>query len=341
MHRADPSRSFVAAAFALVAFAACTPAFGQDDSRQRELVLEATFDVAGKNLLIDIDDADVVVRNGNTDEVTFEVWFTARNLPEARRRVERMNFRAAADDNTISLRSDAVDNNWDGWDWRRWGGYDLVVEATVPENIDARVVAADGDISVQRLHGAITVLSEDGDISADALVGVVRLETEDGDVIVRSIAGPSLNIRSEDGDISLGDLDSGKIEIHTTDGDIHGTRVAGTSIDAQTDDGDIIVDAVSGPFRARTEDGDIHVSFEQLGETALQTGEGDITIRATETLSAKLDLRGYDLSMRSEIRSAFDGRVERRIIEGSLNGGGPTLQARTGEGTIVLRLISN
>jgi len=334
------ARSLAAAGLLTVlALSACAPAFAQDHERERELMLTESFDLNGETLLIDVADADVVVRNGSGDQITFEVWLSARNLPEARQRYERMNFRAEKNGGTVSLRSDEDHNTWANWDWRRWGGFDVIVEATVPEDIDARLISADGDISVQSLTGNIVVISEDGDITAERLAGDVHLETEDGDVGIRAVSGSRLIARSEDGDISVGELNSASIEIHTTDGDILGKRVAGDAIDVRTDDGDIIVDSVTGAMAAQTHDGDIHISIEQLGDTSLRTGDGDITIRASESLAADLDLRGHGLSLRSEIR--FDGQLDRRTIQGELNGGGPTLEARTGEGTIVLRLTGN
>ena len=335
-HNARPLAAAAAALLVAVTLSACAPAFAQDRERERELMLTRTFERTSQSLLIDVADADVVVRNGTGDQITFEVWLSASNLPEARTRYERMNFRADASNDTISLRSDDPQNAWDNWDWRRWGGFDVVVEATVPENIDARIVSEDGDISLQSLAGNIVVLSADGDISADRLTGDVHLETEDGDVAVRAVSGQVLVARSEDGDISLGDLDAESIEVHTTDGDIHGKRVAGGTIDVRTEDGDIVVDAVAGALAAQTGDGDIHVSIERLADTSLRTGDGDITIRAKESLAADLDLHGHGLSMRREVR--FEGTLDRRTIQGALNGGGPTLEARTGEGTVVLRL---
>ncbi len=340
MHRTRNTPPLATAALLVaVSLGACSPAFAQDRERGRELMLTETFDLTGQTLLIDVADADVVVRNGTGNQITFAVWLSAKNLPEARERYERMNFRADASGGTISLRSDPDQSRWNNWDWRRWGGFDVIVEATVPENIDARIVSADGDISVQRLTGNIVVLSEDGDITAESLSGDIHLETEDGDVGVRTVSGSKLVVRSEDGDISVGELDSESSEIHTTDGDIHGKRVAGSTVDMHTDDGDIVVDSVAGALSAQTNDGDIHISIERLGNTSLRTGDGDITIRASESLAADLDLHGHDLSLRREV--LFDGRLDRRTIQGALNGGGPTLEARTGEGTIVLRLQGN
>ncbi len=343
MSYARPSRLPATAVLIAALVCAWVPAFAQDREIQRELMLTATFDAAGRSLLIDVADADVIVRSGTGDQITFEVWLSSRSLPDARERYERMEFRADAGDGVVSLRSSDAENIWENWDWRRWGGFDMVVEATVPATIDARVVSADGDISVQSLAGNIVVIAADGDVTADRITGTIHLETEDGDVGIRGVSGDRLVASSADGDLSARDLEFESIELHTADGDIHAKRVAGDTIDARTDEGDIIVDAVAGPLAAQTKDGDIHISIERLEDTSLRTNDGDITIRATESLSAELDLRGYELSMRSDVRfdGVFNGRLDRSVIEGSLNGGGPALRARTGEGTIVLRLQGN
>ncbi len=178
--------------------------------------------------------------------------------------------------------------------------------------------------------------SSDGDISADSLTGDIVIHTSDGDIGVRRMVGGQIEIATSDGDVSLGDLQATRIVIDTSDGDISSDRLAADGIEAHTSDGDIVVSAVAGPIEAETNDGNIHIGIERLGDTNLSSGDGDITIRATDGLAADLDIRGSDLSMRSEVR--FDGTLERRVIRGALNGGGPTLTARTRDGSIVLRL---
>ncbi|NKB89498.1 MAG: DUF4097 family beta strand repeat protein [Acidobacteria bacterium] len=338
MRRSRSSIRIAAALLALSTALGCTVALAQDQDEQRAQWLAETFPANGRDLAIEVGDADVVVRNGDVDEITFEVWFRARDLNAARDRVERMNFRAEDDGNTVRILSDAVDDDWRDWDWRRWGSFDVVVEAIVPEAIDAHIVSGDGDVSVQRLNGRITVIAEDGDVLADSLTGSIELRSNDGDLGVRSVGGASLIAHTDDGDVTLGDLTSGTVDIHTDDGDIQGTRLSAGSSQVVTGDGDIVMDSVAGEFDARTGDGDIHVSIDRLDSTSLTTTEGDITIRAGAQLAANLDLRGPGLSMREAVRANFKGRVERRLIEGALNGGGPALQARTQDGTIVLRL---
>ncbi len=332
------SRSFgslrvgVAAAVSAATLMLATPSYAQET---RQLVMSAEFDTRpGARLTIDVSNADVLLRNGGSDRVGFAVYLRAGNMERGRARFEAMNFRADGNADEVSLRADR--EHGIDWDWRDWGGFAITVEVTVPEEYDADVRTEDGDIAVQSLRGDVRLRSSDGDISAESLTGDVVIRTSDGDIGVRRIIGGQIEIGTSDGDVSLGELQAAGIVIDTSDGDISGDRLAAEGIEVRTSDGDIVVSAVAGPMDARTNDGSIHVGIEQLGETSLSSGEGNITIRAAEQLAADLDLRGDDLSMRSEVR--FDGTLDRRVIRGSLNGGGPRLIARTREGSIVLRL---
>ncbi len=330
--RAVRSRLMGVAATTVVALLLPTPAPAQET---RELVMSAEFDSRpGGRLMIDVPDADLVLRNGARGQVGFEIYVTARDMQRGRARFEAMNFRADGNADEVSLRANREQDV--NWDWRNWGGFTITVEVTVPEEYNADVRTEDGDVAVQSLRGDVRLRSSDGDISADSLTGDIVIHTSDGDIGVRRMVGGQIEIGTSDGDVSLGDLQATRIVIDTSDGDITSDRLAAEGIEARTSDGDIVVSAVAGPIEARTNDGGIHVGIEQLGDTILSSGDGDITIRATENLSADLELRGQELSMRSEVR--FDGTLERRVIRGALNGGGPSLTARTRDGSIVLRL---
>jgi len=322
----------LAAGIGAIALMLAMPAQAQET---RELVMSADFDtLPGARLTIDVPDADVILRNGASDRVGIEVYLSAGNIERGRARSGAMNFRANGNLGEVSLRADR--ERGASWDWRDWGGFRITVEVTVPEEYDADVFTEDGDIAVQSLRGVVRLRSSDGDITADSLTGDVAIHTSDGDIGVRRMVGGQIEIGTSDGDVSLGDLQATHIMIDTSDGDISGERLAAEGIEAHTSDGDIVVSAVAGPMETSTNDGSILVGIEQLGETSLSSGDGDITIRATGELAADLDLRGQDLSMRSEVR--FDGTLERRVIRGALNGGGPGLTARTRDGSLVLRL---
>ncbi len=326
---------FALALVLLVAPAAVASAGTGQSGYEREQVMSAQFDThAGGTLVVDVPDADVTLRTGSNDQVEIEVWLKARDMDRARDRFERMGFNANGNDDRVELTAERIRGSW--WDWRGWGSFNISVEIALPRQYDVDLKTDDGDVSVQSQEGVIRLQTSDGDIGAETLVGDIYIRTTDGDIVVRSIeAVDGVEIRTSDGDISVGDLTASRVAIRTSDGDISSSRIAADQIETLTSDGDIALDSVAGALSAQTNDGDIHVRIEKLGASDLRTGDGNITIEAPESLRAELDLHGrIDLNT----RVSFSGTLDRRNAKGDLNGGGPLLKARTGDGTIVLRL---
>ena len=123
--------------------------------------------------------------------------------------------------------------------------------------------------------------------------------------------------------------------METSDGDITADALEATMTEIRTSDGDIDIRSVAGAVRATTSDGDIRVQLANAGDVRLRTSDGDITIYAPMSLKAEIDFDGEDLN----VERGFDilGRITRRRVSGSLNGGGPLLAAGTHDGSITLR----
>jgi hypothetical protein len=159
------------------------------------------------------------------------------------------------------------------------------------------------------------------------------IRTGDGDIQVADFSGV-VSLRSSDGDVTAGRLSGGRVEIQTSDGDISAGLLDGAETSVRTGDGDVELTVAGGSLEASSGDGDLWVELDDPAEVRLRTGDGDITIRAPATLAADLDLEGEDLDMDGAFR--LQGRIGDDRVTGSLNGGGPILEARTGDGTITL-----
>lgn len=186
------------------------------------------------------------------------------------------------------------------WDWRssrEHHGMTVLVRVGVPEEANVRARTGDGDIRAGDLSGDLEMVSEDGDILADAL------------------SGSHLLIRSEDGDIRV-------------------TRLSSADATVSTGDGDVIIEELASGLNARTGDGDLRIRIASAGPVELQTGDGDIMVNLPSTLAAELDLEGGDLEISG---ITVMGDVKSSRIRGTMNGGGPVIRARTGDGEIAVR----
>ena len=111
-------------------------------------------------------------------------------------------------------------------------------------------------------------------------------------------------------------FEGGELDVHTSDGDIIVDRHDGSRAEIRTSDGDIVLRSVRAP---------IDVS----------SGDGDITVTAPADLAADVYLEGEDLSVAEGLELL--GRIRSHSVQGTLNGGGPNLELRTGDGAITLR----
>jgi DUF4097 and DUF4098 domain-containing protein YvlB len=139
----------------------------------------------------------------------------------------------------------------------------------------------------------------DGRIVVDDVKGEVRLDSGDGELVARSLDG-SLNADTSDGNIRItGRFD--RLDLHTGDGDIN-AEVAGAS--------------------------------KMSSSWALRTSDGTITLRLPADFAVDLDAHTGDGHVSSDFPITVAGSLRENSLRGRINGGGPLLELRTGDGNI-------
>lgn len=146
-----------------------------------------------------------------------------------------------------------------------------------------------------------------------------------------------------------------RLDIHTGDGNIHGSDLRG-ELRLRTGDGGIDLEKIDGKLNADTGDGQVRVSgrFDQIevrtGDGSIRaevvkgskvatgwsfnTGDGSIDLRLPEDLTANLDARTGDGNIQIDVPVLVSGSLGRNQLHGKMNGGGPPLEIRTGDGSI-------
>jgi len=173
------------------------------------------------------------------------------------------------------------------------------VDVSLPRDADLDVSTGDGAIVLAPLAGEVRAHSGDGSIEADGLRGTITLTTGDGRIRAADLDG-ALAASSGDGGITLdGRFD--RLEVGTSDGRVAVTAREGSRL---------------------------------AGAWDLHSGDGSLTLRVPATLRADLDLRTGDGGLTVDLPVEVAGRLERHSVFGSMNGGGPVLRMRTGDGAI-------
>lgn len=281
---------------------------------QGEMMEEMSFEVAaGGALEVEVSDADIRIEPG-AERVQVEVWLRSDDMDWAREHYAKLRFSGTQDGRTVLLKTDPERGSRSAHRHR----FGLEVRVRVPESFDLDLHTGDGDVVVGGLQGNVTIKTGDGDLSLGNLGGgTVRLQTGDGDIQADRLEGDD-------------------IKVHTGDGDIRIAAAAG-ALKISTGDGDVRVMAVEGDGSSiSTGDGSIHVGLQQAVALELLTGDGDIQVSSPAALGVDIDLHGEDVHLGPEI--SLRGTLSDGRAQGQLNGGGPLIRARTGDGTIRLNL---
>ena len=273
-----------------------SPAEAQRDERTRESIYQRGFDVSpGDRLVVEVGDMDVRVETGASGAADVEIVVSARDHAWAAERFEDMRFSASASGGVLRVETDERRNQVDWREWQERGGVSFLAVITIPARFDLDLHTGDGDVVVGAIQGNVEVHTGDGDVT---------LETITGDVV----------------------------ELSTGDGDVRAESIDASSLSLQTGDGDLQIREASGRITARTGDGDVWIGIARFAGLSVRTGDGDVTVRADPTIAANVEVDGEDLVLDRAFR--LSGRIRDNHLSGTLNGGGPSLDIRTGDGSV-------
>ncbi|HET6567240.1 MAG TPA: DUF4097 family beta strand repeat-containing protein [Rhodothermales bacterium] len=346
---------------------AASPFDGRD-----EVMIDRHYSVQpGGTLEVRVGDSNLIVETGDSQDAQVTVTLSGRDMDRARRYYETLRFQVEQSGNVLRITTDDGRNGHISFG--NDGGAEITVRARIPKRFNASLVTSDGNVSLGSLQGTVTVATSDGNVSAEDLSGPnVSLKSSDGNISTGSLEGTSISLVTSDGNIHVADGTGTSIVLHTSDGNIgaerlHGKVDAATSdgniqfgqvdgavVSLRTSDGDVTAEALStgqadvatsdgnihlarvdGPLRAHTASGQIDVSLLKPAEVHLRAEDGNIRISAPHALPANLLLRGEEVRVEAS-GMGFQGTIKPDQAEGSINGGGPTLDAYTSSGSVVL-----
>lgn len=202
---------------------------------------------------------------------------------------------------------------------------DIRIDTT--QNDDVITVKAHTD------HSRTVVLGWGRNLSVRFIVTVpietkLRATTGDGRIDIRDVNG-NLSADTGDGSITLQDI-IGDVDVQSGDGRI---RVDGkvTRVRARSGDGSVAIHAYPGS--------------EPSADWTITTGDGSIVLEVPEGIHADLEANTgdgrvvtQDLRMTDRDNDNGDRRERRRrSLRAALNGGGPRIRLRSGDGSITVR----
>ena len=280
------------------------------NSDQAEVMIQKTFKVrAGGALLVDIAHADVDIQTGNSSEAVVTVTLNSRNMSKAREKFERMEWEVYEEGGNVHLKAESPRGNWNV-------SMDIDVSISIPSKFN---------INLETSHG---------DVNLDDVNGMIDLHTSHGDVDFSEVQGERISFRSSHGDITGNVIRSAMVDVETSHADIEIREVDSKRMRASTSHANIEIDYLAGEADISTSHGNIEVFLVGNDSASFSTQHGDIDVSMDTKAGADLDLRAPQIRLDRDMK--VNGEKTKKRVEGSVNGGGRSIRARTTHGSIAL-----
>lgn len=189
-------------------------------------------------------------------------------------------------------------------------------EITTPASTTLKAHSGSGSVEVGGIQGVVTAGSGSGNVTADNVGGNSRFETGSGSIRATHVHGAA-SAETGSGHINLSVTDSGDVQ-------------------ARTGSGGISLEGVTGGLRASAGSGSIEVQGNPTAEWRLDSGSGGIHLKldanAHFNLNASTGSGGVDVAR----PIVMQGALNKHHVTGAVNGGGPTIRASTGSGSITV-----
>lgn len=176
-----------------------------------------------------------------------------------------------------------------------------------------RNIGIDYDVTLPRAS-SIHAGSGSGDVDIQDVGSYLKASSGSGNVHAQGIHGPA--------------------DLQTGSGDIYLQQNASGDVRAQTGSGSIQLNDISGGLKAGTGSGDIQANGKPASDWKLDTGSGSIHLTLGSSARFTLNASTGSGSVRTAQAIAMQGEINKHHVNGTVNGGGPTIRANTGSGDI-------
>jgi hypothetical protein len=292
----------------------------------------------GGAVAVEVDFGTIDISTNATSEVVVDVW---RKIGRRKKADEEAFLRDnpvefAQDGNAVTIRSHSKPK----WSWSMSGRNQNEAKYTlsVPAQFNARVRTGGGGVRVVDLTGDVKAYTGGGGLSFARLHGALDGDTGGGGVNAAGCDG-ALTFRTGGGGIEVAGS-SGSLDGTTGGGSVSVRKFQGPARVA-SGGGGLTIESVDGAVDASTGGGSISAVLpSELSDTMkLSTGGGGISVSVPASAAFNLDAKTSGGGVSTDLPVTVVGKVEHGRLQGPVNGGGKSVQLRSGGGSILLKKL--
>jgi hypothetical protein len=295
------------------------------------------FDASGGGrLVVDVDFGMIEVSAGADNQIDVDAERRIDFNDEAREKeyVTSAPISVTHEGNVTTIRARRQS------DFHEWHGsghmtMDAHYNVKVPRSFDADLRTGGGSVSAADLIGTVKADTSGGKLHFKQLRGALTGKTSGGSVDVHACKGP-LNVQTSGGSIEAAG-GSGRIDARTSGGSISVQDFSGDT-NVETSGGGLKLMNINGSISGRTSGGSVRASLAAPvpGDVKLETSAGSIDIAVPPNAGFNVDAEASAGRVKTDLPFVGE-RNDNDSLHGRINGGGKSLQLRSGAGSILIR----
>lgn len=293
-----------------------------------------------------------------TDQATLEVYGSARSRDsvEITEKVKEFyDLSIERDNNKLTVTATQKKNFKNGL-FNNNSGVGVHFVLHVSKAVGNTLKTSGGNISLQTLSGDQSLTTSGGNIRLSNIQGpenTVQGNTSGGNISIEHIDIKSLNLKTSGGNIDANHIngnvvletsggnisvDSGKgtYSLTTSGGNVRATDLQGP-LKMYTSGGNLDATNIVGGLTGSTSGGSVNAKFASVNsDIDLDNSGGNINIYIPKDSKVNIAIASENVKVENLVN--FSGKSDKQSIEGTLNGGGPTIKGKSSGGTVYLNL---
>jgi DUF4097 and DUF4098 domain-containing protein YvlB len=268
---------------------------------------------SGSEVTVETVGGNIEVKGGQAGQAKVEMYVRnpqwKRKLSDADIKERLTNYQVdiSQSGNKLNIKVTPKSNNMDWED----EGLSISFKLFVPTQVQTKLEATGGNISLADVTGRQSVKTTGGNISLDDINGDADVDCTGGNIGVEQYKG-KIAISCSGGNINIDDA-NGEFQVQTAGGNLH-------------------FDNVSGSVKGQTAGGNISANIKELGKyLTLTTSGGNINADFPTNKGLDYDIKADRINARVE---NFNGFHDTDRIQGKTNGGGIPVKMSTSGGNI-------
>jgi hypothetical protein len=187
-------------------------------------------------------------------------------------------------------------------------------------------------------QAAVNAKTVSGTVRCENIGGYLMAETTSGKVVALG-ARSGANCSSKSGNVEVEDI-TGDVDLHTVSGSVIADSVRG-SVEADTVSGNVLLTNITGADKVEGNTTSGRVVYEgdiaSSGYYFLKAHSGRVELTVQSGAAFDVNARTFSGSINSEFEITTKGKIDRKSLSGTINGGGAEVELRAFSGNIYLK----